>query len=83
MIGSFISQSWTQAFHSVPLVAAAGEGHEEIVERLLVAGAVINYQDKVDMNCQHDTGCCFCDCFPALINIYKTYQILKLPFSPH
>ena len=30
-----------------PLEAAAGDGHTEIVEKLIAAGAVINYQDKV------------------------------------
>ena len=32
---------------SSPLEIAAGKGHTEIVEKLISAGAVINYQDKV------------------------------------
>ena len=32
---------------SSPLEAAAEKGHTEIVEKLIAAGAVINYQDKV------------------------------------
>ena len=32
---------------SSPLGRAAEEGHTEIVEKLIPAGAVINYQDKV------------------------------------
>ena len=32
---------------SSPLEAAAEKGHTEIVEKLISAGAVINYQNKV------------------------------------
>ena len=32
---------------SSPLEAAADKGHTEIVEKLILAGAVINYQNKV------------------------------------
>ena len=32
---------------------AASKGHAEIVERLLVAGAVLNYQNKVDIKIAH------------------------------
>ena len=32
---------------SSPLGKAAGKGHTEIVEKLISAGAVINYQNKV------------------------------------
>ena len=32
---------------SSPLEAAADKGHTEIVEKLISAGAVINYQNKV------------------------------------
>lgn len=32
---------------SSPLARAAEMGHKEAVERLLVAGAVLDYQDKV------------------------------------
>ena len=32
---------------SSPLVIAAGKGHTEIVEKLISAGAVSNYQNKV------------------------------------
>ena len=32
---------------SSPLEIAAGKGHTEIVEKLISAGAVINYQNKV------------------------------------
>ena len=34
----------------VPLTAAAGEGHVQIVQRLLEAEANVNHQDKV-MTC--------------------------------
>ena len=32
---------------SSPLAIAASKGHTEIVEKLIAAGAVINYQNKV------------------------------------
>ena len=32
---------------SSPLGRASGQGHTEIVEKLISAGAVINYQNKV------------------------------------
>ena len=38
-----------QKSHRIPLLAAAEEGHTQIVERLLDEGAIINYQGKVHM----------------------------------
>ena len=32
---------------SVPLGVAAAKGHKDIVEKLLLAGAVVDYQNKV------------------------------------
>ena len=36
-----------QSTHSVPLGAAAQEGHTQVIEKLLKGGANINHQDKV------------------------------------
>ena len=40
-------QNITQTPFSVPLEYAAAEGNTETVQRLLEAGATVNYQNKV------------------------------------
>ena len=43
----FLASHTLIQYGSVPLEMAAGEGHAKIVQRLLKAGANVNYQNKV------------------------------------